>query len=166
MSEIARIIDQLEREHAGDPWHGSPLMSLLEGVTAAEASRRVAPGAHSIWELVLHVTGWRNEVRRRLSGAPAAEPEEGDWPAVGEPSEARWREALAALDAAHRALVAAVAKMPEATLHQPSNDPRDRPLGGGVSYYALLHGLVQHDVYHGGQVGLIKKVLQGSTGFG
>ena len=82
-TEIDRILDELGREYDGDPWHGSPLLRILEGVTAADASARPIPGGHSIWELVLHMTGWKNEVRRRLSGAPAADPEGGDWPKAG-----------------------------------------------------------------------------------
>jgi uncharacterized damage-inducible protein DinB len=157
MSEIARIIDQLEREHAGDPWHGSPLTALLQNVDAATAGAKPLKGAHSIWEIVLHMTGWKNEVRRRLSGAPAGEPEGGDWPSVGDVSEARWREARAALDRAHADLIAAVRALPESRLFEPTNDPRDRPLGAGVSYYVLLHGIVQHDAYHAGQVALLSK---------
>jgi hypothetical protein len=74
MNEIDRIIDQLQREHEGDPWHGSPLRQILTGLTSAQAAARPLPKAHSIWELVLHMTGWKNETRRRLSGAPAGEP--------------------------------------------------------------------------------------------
>jgi uncharacterized damage-inducible protein DinB len=157
MSEIHRIIDQLEREHEGDPWHGSPLSDILKGIDAVTAARRPFPGAHSIWELVLHMTGWKNEVRKRLGGAPAGEPAEGDWPDVGEPTDPRWRTALEALEAAHRGLIAAVRSLPEPTLFDPTNDPRDRPLGVGVTHYVLLHGIVQHDVYHSGQIALLKK---------
>jgi uncharacterized damage-inducible protein DinB len=157
MSEIQRIVDQLEREHTGDPWHGSPLHAILDDVTAAQAAARPLPAAHSIWELVLHMTGWKDEVRRRLSGAPAAEPEGGDWPQVGTPSEARWRGAIANLDRAHADLIAAIRALPESSLHEPTNDPRNRPLGAGVSYYVLLHGIVQHDVYHSGQIALLMK---------
>ena len=157
MSETHRIIDQLEREHEGDPWHGSPLSAILQGIDAATAARRPIPGAHSIWELVLHMTGWKNEVRKRLGGAPAAEPAEGDWPDVGEPTDPRWRAALEALEAAHRDLIAAVRSLPESKLFEPTNDPRDRPLGVGVTHYVLLHGIVQHDVYHSGQIALLKK---------
>jgi uncharacterized damage-inducible protein DinB len=157
MSEIHRIIDQLEREHEGDPWHGSPLSDILQGIDAVTAARRPLPGAHSIWELVLHMTGWKNEVRKRLGGAPAGEPAEGDWPDVGEPTDTRWRAALEALEAAHRNLIAAVRLLPEPKLFDPTNDPRDRPLGVGVTHYVLLHGIVQHDVYHSGQIALLKK---------
>jgi uncharacterized damage-inducible protein DinB len=157
MDEITRIIDQIEREHDGDPWHGSPLRAILDGIGADHAARKPIAGAHSIWEIVLHMTGWKNEVRKRLSGAPASEPEGGDWPAVGEPTDTRWRSALDRLEAAHRGLIAAITSLPEERLFQPTNDPRDRPLGAGVSYYVLLHGIVQHDVYHAGQIAILKK---------
>ena len=159
MSEIQRIIDQLEREHTGDPWHGSPLKAILDGVTAADAAAKPLPGAHSIWELVLHMTGWKDEVRRRLSGAPAGEPDGGDWPGVGEPSEKRWNEAVASLDRAQADLVDAIRSLPESRLYEATNDPRDRPLGAGVPYYVLLHGIVQHDAYHAGQIAMLKTGL-------
>ena len=159
MNEISRIVDQLEREHAGDPWHGSPLSAILAGLTHEQASARPLPGAHSIWELVLHLSAWKNEVRRRLSGAPAGEPEQGDWPAVGDPTAERWITARERLELAHRLLVSAVKEFSEPNLFIPSNDARDRELGVGVTYYELLHGLVQHDVYHAGQIAILKKGL-------
>jgi uncharacterized damage-inducible protein DinB len=156
-SEITRIIDQLQREHSGDPWHGSPMLTILEGIVAAQAARKPIAGAHSIWELVLHVTGWKREVARRLGGAPAGEPASGDWPPVGDATDARWQAALDDLGAAHRELIAATEALPDSRLFEPTNDPRNRPLGTGVSYYVLLHGAVQHDVYHAGQIALLKK---------
>jgi len=157
MSEIDRIVDQLEREHDGDPWHGSPLSAILAGLTASDAALRPLPGAHSIWELVLHLTAWKKEVRRRLSGAPASLPEDGDWPDVGDPTQERWDAATARLEDAHRRLLSDIRGMPESRLFQATNDPRDRPTGAGASFYELLHGLVQHDVYHSGQIALLKK---------
>ena len=156
-SEITRLLDQLHREHSGDPWHGSPMTTILEGIDARRAARKPIASGHSIWELVLHVTGWKREVARRVGGAPAGEPAAGDWPAVGAPTEARWRAAVDDLGAAHRELIAAAGALPEARLFQPTNDPRNRALGTGVSYYVLLHGAVQHDVSHAGQIALLKK---------
>ena len=160
MSEASRLIDQFKRAHDGDPWHGSPVKAILEGVTAEQAARKPADGAHSIWELVLHLTGWRNEVARRARGEPAAEPVAGDWPAIGDPTSARWTAALAALDESHANLVRVVRDMSDDQLLEPTNDPRNRPLGTGVSYYELLHGIVQHDAYHAGQIAILKKVLR------
>ena len=156
-SEIQRILDELEREHEGDPWHGSPLRAILDGIDAAQAVKKPIPAAHSIWELVLHVTSWKQEVAQRVKGNTAGEPASGDWPAVGEPTEVRWRQALDGLERAHRDLLAAIESLPEAKLFEPTKAERDRPLGAGVSYYVLLHGIVQHDVYHAGQIALLKK---------
>ena len=157
--EADRLIDQFKRAHDGDPWHGSPVKAILKGVTAEQAARTPPNGAHSIWALVLHMTGWRNEVAERAKGKPAGEPAAGDYPEVGDPAPARWKAALAALDASHENLVKVVRGMPDDHLLQPTNDPRCRPLGTGVSYYELLHGIVQHDAYHAGQIAILKKVL-------
>jgi uncharacterized damage-inducible protein DinB len=157
MTEITRIVDELEREHAGDPWHGSPLQAILEGIDAARAAARPIPGAHSIWELVLHMTGWKNEAARRLAGAVACMPVEGDWPEAGDPTDERWQAALTRLESAHDGLIAAVKGLPDTRLYEPTNDTRSAPLGTGVPYYVLLHGIVQHDVYHAGQIALLKK---------
>ena len=158
-SEIERIVDQLRREHEGDPWHGSPLRTILHGITHTHAAAKPIAAGHSIWELVLHITAWKGEVRRRLSGAPAGEPQEGDWPAVGDPTPERWRAALERLESVHRDLLSGIRTLPEQQLFSPSNDLRDRETGAGVSYYVLLHGVVQHDVYHSGQIALLKKAL-------
>ena len=85
MTEVSRIVDQLEREFDGDPWHGSPLEAILEGIDAKRAAARPIASGHSIWELVLHMIGWKDETTRRLSGAVARA---GDWPAIGEATDA------------------------------------------------------------------------------
>jgi uncharacterized damage-inducible protein DinB len=159
MSEAGRLIDQFKRAHDGDPWHGSPVKDILKGVTAGQAATQPPNGAHSIWALVLHMTGWRNEVAERATGKPSGEPPAGDYPAIGDPTPARWTAALAALDASHEHLMTVVRGMTDEQLMKPTNDPRNRPLGTGVSYYELLHGIVQHDAYHAGQIAILKKVL-------
>jgi uncharacterized damage-inducible protein DinB len=162
--EITRIVDELEREHAGDAWHGTPLRQILADVDDALASWRPFEGVQTIWELVLHVTAWKNEVRRRLGGAPAGTPPEGDWPAPPASADAQaWRQAVDALEDAHRGLVAAVTRLPPERLFAPTNDPRDRETGQGVTHYVLLHGLAQHDVYHSGQIALLKKAYPGNA---
>jgi uncharacterized damage-inducible protein DinB len=159
MSEADRLIDLFERTHGGDPWHGSSIRAVLDGVDAAGAAAHPVPGAHSIWEIVLHMTGWRGEVIRRLEGHEAAEPARGDWPAPPPPTDANWRAALDALDASHRAVVAAIRAHAAQDLDQPVRDHRNPPLGTGMSFAGTLHGLVHHDVYHEGQIALLKKAL-------
>ena len=157
MNEIHRIIDLLEREHAGEPWHGSPIQQILQGVNHTQAAAKPVANGHSIWELVLHIAAWKNETRHRLSGAPAGNPQEGDWPACGEVTPAAWREAVERLELAHRLLVSAVRDLPEPKLFEPTNDQRHD--GIAATYYELLHGIVQHDVYHAGQIAILKKAL-------
>ena len=160
--EVARIVDQLEREHDGDAWHGTPLRRILADVDDQQAAWRPYPGVQTIWELVLHMTGWKSEVRKRLDGAPAGEPLEGDWPVPSGSGPQAWRQALDGLEEAHRALVTAVSRVPATSLFAPTNDPRVRETGQGVSHYVLLHGLVQHDAYHAGQIALLKKAYAAS----
>jgi len=155
--EAERLVDQLRRAHDGDPWHGSPIKDVLRGITHEQAARRPPNGAHSIWELVLHMTSWKNETARRIRGAVACMPIEGDWPETGSATEDRWQQAIARLEAAHKDLIAAVKAFPDGKLYEPTNDTRSAPLGTGVSHYVLLHGIVQHDVYHAGQIALLKK---------
>jgi len=160
MSETHRIADELSRGHNGDPWHGSSVMTLLRDVTAPQAASRSVPHVHTVWQLVLHMTAWKHEVRRRLAGEPAGEPREGDWPEVGPTTPERWREAVERLDEAHAALIAAVRELPESRLFEPTNDARNPETGAGVSNYVLLHGLAQHDAYHAGQIALLVKVVR------
>jgi hypothetical protein len=98
-------------------------------------------------------------VARRATCEPAAEPAAGDYPDVGDSTAPRWKAALEALDASHANLATAVQGISDDHLLKPSNDLRNRPLGTGVSYYELLHGIVQHDAYHAGQIAILKKVL-------
>ena len=158
--ESARISDLLLRVFEGDPWHGASTTALLAGVTAADAVRRPAGHAHCIWEIVLHMTGWVDEVAHRIGGRPAQEPDGGDWPAVGEATEARWRAAQQALAAAHHALASAIRAVPEGDLERPVADTRDTADGTGLSRYLTLHGLIHHTIYHSGQIGLLKSALR------
>jgi uncharacterized damage-inducible protein DinB len=159
VSEVSRLVDQLERDHSGEPWHGSPVLAQLEGLTAEQAARPGPGGAHSIWEIVLHMTAWKEEVARRATGAPAAAPPQGDWPAVGAKTLEAWRQAVADLTRAHEGLISVVRGLTDDALWQPTNDPRSRETGQGVTVYELLHGLVQHDAYHSGQIALVRKAV-------
>jgi uncharacterized damage-inducible protein DinB len=159
------LIDQLERAHAGDPWHGSSRAALLAGVSADEARRRPAPDVHSLWELVLHMTAWTREVTRRLQGRTASEPEMGDWPTLPDvPNEPAWRATLAALDEAHVALRDAVRALDASRLATRVGDERSPALGTGVTFAQTINGLVQHDAYHSGQIAVVKKLLRGRSG--
>ncbi len=154
MTEIERILDQLKRAYEGSAWHGPSVREVLAGVTAQQAHARPLQNAHSIWELVHHIAVWENVGRRRLEGDRAAidisSPE--DWPPANDRSEAAWEQAKASLDRRHEALRKAIASLDESRL--------DAPILEGLStVYVTLHGVIQHDLYHAGQIAMLKKAL-------
>jgi hypothetical protein len=160
-SLAAFLLDQLEREHDGDPWHGPSRSSLLADVTVEEARTRPSGGKHCIWELVLHMTAWTEEVTRRLRGHEAAEPMRGDWPPLPAPADpAAWRAACRALDAAHEELREVVRGLDDARLTTIVGDARHRPLGTGVSFAQTINGIVQHDAYHCGQIAMVRRLIR------
>ena len=158
-SEPVEIAELIERIMSGDPWHASSVQKVLEGVTADAAAKKPLAQAHSIWELVIHMTGWTREVAARLRGRAAQEPDAGDWPTIGDVTETRWREAQSALFAAHRELADAIRDLDPAVLPRPVLDFRDNALGTGLTHYVTLHGLLHHTVYHAGQIAILRRAL-------
>ncbi len=150
MSEILRIEDQLKRAFEGEAWHGPAVLELLADVTAARAAAKPLAGMHSIWEIVLHISAWVDATRRRVEGDEAKLTAEQDWRAVGETSEAAWKAAIEGLTNAHRALRETILRLEESRL-------KDRVPGQQYSVYFLLHGVIQHDLYHAGQIAILKK---------
>src|SRR5687768_3502173 len=95
------LVDEIRHAHNGDPWHGPSRSHVLADVTVAEAARHPGGEAHRIWELVLHMRAWTNEVQRRLVEGNPGLPDEGDWPPVPESTPQAWAETLRSLDEAH-----------------------------------------------------------------
>jgi uncharacterized damage-inducible protein DinB len=157
---VAAILDQLRHTHDGDPWYGSSRARFLEGISAHDAAHRPLGVAHSMWELVLHMTAWTDEVRKRLAGAEPGTPEAGDWPAVDEVTESAWEHAKSRLAAAHAALLADAARLSRDDLARRVGSVRDPELGTGVTYAGLLVGLAQHDAYHTGQLALVRRLVE------
>ena len=119
-------------------------------MTAEQAAARPLANAHSIWELTLHVAAWEGVMIRRLAGLRTDEPEEGDFPAVTDASEEAWRLSLTRLDERHRRLIESVATLTDERLREivPRKDYT-------VEY--MLRGLTSHQIYHAGQIALLKK---------
>lgn len=160
LPDVGRVIEELRRQHDGDPWHGPSRAAILADVSAEEAAWRPGAGAHSIWELVLHMRSWTREVERRALGGQPAMPEDGDWPVPLDTSESAWAEAQASLDAAHQRLVGVVRKLGAARLSEKVGATRDKPLGTGITHRAMLYSLAEHDIYHSGQVALLKRLAR------
>jgi hypothetical protein len=155
MGELERIEEQLRRGLEGGAWHGPAVLELLAGVTAAQAHARPIPGARGIWDLVLHLGGAYRLVLRRLQGdATQLAPDE-DWPPVPEPSEANWMAAVEGLRSLNAEARQAVIGFDSGQLDAPL--VADPP----CSAYTQFVGLTQHDLYHAGQIALLKRALAG-----
>lgn len=150
MAESRRIADQLHRAYAGHAWHGPALRQLLRGVSARQAAARPVRNAHTIWELVLHITAWKKAVRRRMLGKALQLSPRENFPPMPAATAANWKATLAALGAAQAELHRAVSALPDSKL-------KKKVPGKPYSLYVMLHGLVQHDLYHAGQIALLKK---------
>jgi hypothetical protein len=150
-NECARIADQLRRAANGDAWHGPPLSELLAGVDAEQARAHGVSGAHSIWELVLHIELYVRIALEATWGTPMPRlyGTENDWPAAGS-GEAEWLAATERLFHSCEELARAVKRFGDARLGE-------QVPGRDYDFYLLFHGIVQHSLYHGGQIALLKK---------
>jgi uncharacterized damage-inducible protein DinB len=154
MSRGQRVAEVIERSVSGPMWHGPSLMDLIGDVSADDAGAHAIEGAHSIWELVLHMTAWTEITRERLIGSAKGEPTpEEDWPAVNDRSPESWRAAVERMKDAHRELSADVAKLDDSQLI-------GRVPGKDHTVLTMIHGIVEHDAYHGGQIAILKRALK------
>ena len=156
MSEVDRIADQFRRAFDGEAWHGPSVLPLLEGVSAEQAAARPIPGAHTIWELTQHIRAWEGACLRRLNGDPAQLPDSEDWSDVDDRSEAAWEKTKQNLVETHQQLLQAIDALDDSRLDQPIMEHPQIPFS---STYVTLHGGVQHDLYHAGQIAILKKAL-------
>ena len=155
-SELAALLRLLDEAYERRAWHGPNLRGSLRGVTAAEASWQPGPARHSIREIVLHAAYWKYTVRRRLQGEKRGtfRLKGSNWfPRPDLPDTLAWRDDLRLLDEEHRALRRAAASLSPERLGQ-------IPPGSRTSYAELVRGIALHDVYHAGQVQLLKRMAR------
>jgi uncharacterized damage-inducible protein DinB len=155
VSEVDRIADQVVTGFRDGAWPGVSPRDLLRSLSAAEAAAHPIRGAHSAWEIALHLAFWHEAVRRRLGGENVDPADGEDWPVPGAATETAWRATLESLDETHRALVDAVRTLAPERLGETAP-------GREFTLYFMLHGVPQHDLYHGGQVMLLRKALRGA----
>jgi uncharacterized damage-inducible protein DinB len=150
MSEISRIVDQLQRAFEGNAWHGPAVSEVLQEVPVEQALKKSIARAHSIWQIVLHMTAWHIAITQRLEGYEVELSDEEDWPKVTNSNKNSWNSALNLLNESYENLLKKVSSLSEADLEK-TVPGRDH------SVYFLLHGIIQHDLYHTGQIAILKK---------
>ena len=156
-TELARIEEQLRLSFEGPAWHGPSVLEALEDVTAYVAQQHPIAGAHSIWELVLHLAGTYRLVLRRVAGDTTPLSADEDWPVVPALTDADWTDTIHTLRELNHQLRREVAAF--------DPDRLDKPLVAEPSSRAYVQfiGVTQHDLYHAGQIVLLKRANQGSV---
>jgi uncharacterized damage-inducible protein DinB len=151
--EIKRLDVQLQRSFEGGAWHGPALLEVLDGCTPEEAFARPIAGAHTVWEIVLHLIGTYHLVLRRLNGDAAPLSPAQDWPPAPTPTLSAWQDTVSALRRANEELRQRVLAFNPHAL--------DAPLvpEPAFSAYTQFIGITQHDLYHAGQIVLLKRAL-------
>lgn len=149
MSEIARIVGLLEESFEGKPYYGPSILGTLENVTADVAARKPRWSAHSIWDLVAHLTAELDYALSVIKGTAGPWIEgETTWPAVTDRSEIAWQKAVTDLKSANGAFVQAVKQLDDTVLDR-------QPIRVRGPFYLMLHGTLQHSIYHSGQISLL-----------
>jgi uncharacterized damage-inducible protein DinB len=151
MMEVTRISDQLKRAFTGSAWHGPSVMEVLQNVTASKAAAKPASGAHSIWEITLHIAAWESAVVTGLRGGSTYLTDEEDWPKVRDVSEEAWQQTLTNLSNGNATLLSEISKLSDEKLNEIAGSEKKQ------TYYVMLHGVIQHDLYHAGQIAVLKK---------
>jgi uncharacterized damage-inducible protein DinB len=156
MSLRATLNERLMQVWAGTPWHGSSSKEILGDLSAEEAAARPLPGAHTIWEITLHMVAWTEEVTSRVRGNHAADPMRGDWPAPTDLGPEAWAAATDELRTARYALLEAIEKAHEENLYMRVSPAGGDPQATAVTRAQTITGLADHDVYHLGQIAMLK----------
>ncbi len=151
MSEITRILNHYDGVLNGSPWHGNPIWQILDGISPETAAARPPNGSHTIWEIVMHMTFWEGVGSERLAGQRAGLVDELNFPAMPAPSDKNWQQTLDQFRASNQQFRAALAQLDPARLD-------DLTAAGKRTYYNEAHGVIEHDIYHAGQIALFRKI--------
>ena len=148
---------QFSNAFHGQPWHGMSSMEIIESSDPQKVFSHWIPNAHSIAELVLHLTVWTEEAIDRLRGLEAKTPDRGDWPAVTETTVQSWQRMVEEFRSAHEKLMMMIENFNPADWDIRTIDHREDSDDLADNYAELVNGIIQHLAYHSGQISLLKK---------
>ena len=159
MTISEQLSQDLEKILYGDPWYGSSVYSIIDQVSFEAAFEKPPGSVHNIAGIVLHIISWTEEVMDRMNGMTAGVPTSGDWPETGKPNEQKWQNYVDDLKLVNVNLIGIIQNFPDEQWGEPIDDQRgDRPV---VTYEALINGLIQHHIYHAGQIALLNRIING-----
>jgi uncharacterized damage-inducible protein DinB len=161
MTTSETLQQDLQNVLSGDPWYGNSIYSIIEQVTFEAAFEKPPGAAHTIAGIVLHMLSGTEEVLDRLNGKEPGLPLSGDWPETGAPDEQKWQSYVNDLKLVNVNLSAAIGNFPEDQWNEPVSSEREPSLGTGVTYEGMVDGLIQHHVYHAGQIAILNRIING-----
>ena len=153
MNPAEQMADHLGSVYRDGAWSEVAVRDVLQRLTGEAAAAHTIPGAHSAWEILLHIDAWHRAIARRLQGEVVDLSDEEDWPSPPEPTEASWQAALERLDAGVESLLSTVRGL------SPESLSKKLP-GNPYSAYPAIHGIAEHDLYHSGQVVFLSKAAR------
>ena len=149
MNEAEFLVDQLRTTFNGDSWHGPNLVKTLKGIDLFDAGSRYLEDRHTIWELANHITYWIEEVYKSVKGVTSLNHEGNDWPEMGA-TEDEWARASSRLEEAVKVLAHELGAWTDEGLSKTVP-------GSNFTFKQMVHGLIQHNLYHAGQINVMKK---------
>jgi len=159
MTTSEKLQQELEKVLSGRPWYGTGIYATIAKISFEAAYEKPPGSAHNIAEIVLHMVAWTEEVMDRMNGMTAGVPTSGDWPETGKPDEQKWQNYVDDLKLVNVNLIGIIQNFPEEQWGDLIDDQRgDRPV---VTYEALINGLIQHHIYHAGQIALLNRIING-----
>jgi uncharacterized damage-inducible protein DinB len=150
--EIARILHMLQNTYNGAAWHGASVMAVINKISATQAFHK-SKHIHRICELVQHMITWRVFAFKRLEGDHKYEvyPNE-DWKDFSNTNSAIWENVKKELEESQQNLLNSLSQQTDDLL-------TEKVEGKTYDYYTLIHGVIQHDLYHLGQIALLSKEI-------
>jgi uncharacterized damage-inducible protein DinB len=153
---IQALLELIDQSYSRKSWHGTNLRGSIRGLSLRKALWRPAPGRHNIWEIIVHCAYWKYLVRRRILGEKRGSfPRKGsNWfRRTGQLTEGQWRSDIRLMDECHRSLSEAVTSLQAKELKRV-------PRGSTVKNAMILTGIASHDVYHAGQIQILKRLMK------
>lgn len=154
--EVSRLLNMFLSAAHGKTWHGQSIWKIVQDISAEEAASHPIADSHSIWDYLIHMINWRDyAIRTILEDEPYIVElnTEKDWTTITDFSPEAWQKALELYESSTEELAEAIKTLDDSKLEEVIPEHK-------YTFYTMLHGVIQHDIYHSGQIVLLKKLIR------
>ncbi len=152
MTETKRIISLFKKLYEGDPWIDVNIIDTLKNITAEKAQKRIAQGSNNIWEIVQHIISWRQNVLQRLEGKDMNTPAHNYFEKIENKSTEDWKNTMKTIALTHKQWIRFLENFKTSNFDK-IYTPNE------MTYYEHIHGILQHNAYHLGQIVMLSKYV-------